>query len=393
MMRVSSTRCFPGFRIVSALVTCLVLVSSATAAPILIPAPPSLAASAYVLMDANTGKVIISENADQRLPPASLTKLMTSYIADYELAQGNISMDDMVLVSEKAWRTQGSRMFIREGTQVKVEDLLKGIIIQSGNDASVAMAEHIAGSEGAFADLMNQHAAQLGMQNSQFQNATGLPADNHYTTANDLALLARGIIRDYPQQYPLYSEKYFTYNKIRQPNRNKLLWRDSNVDGLKTGHTEEAGYCLVASAKDNGMRLISVVMGTRSEEARAQESQKLLAYGFRYYESTELYQAGEVLNSAKLWSGTQDTLKLGVSQPVVVTIPRGQSKALSITLDLDKVIQAPIVEGASYGTLNIALGDEVLKQIPVIALESVEPAGLFTRIWHSIMLFFLSLIG
>ncbi|MFT5720699.1 MAG: D-alanyl-D-alanine carboxypeptidase (penicillin-binding protein 5/6) [Motiliproteus sp.] len=380
-------------RLLGAVVCCLVLNSSVSATPVLIPAPPALAATAYVLMDASTGKVIISEDADKRLPPASLTKLMTSYIADYELAQGNISMEDRVLVSEKAWRTQGSRMFIREGTQVKVKDLLKGIIIQSGNDASVAMAEHIAGSEGAFADLMNQHAGQLGMRNSAFQNATGLPIENHYTTAYDLALLARGLIRDYPENYSLYSEKYYTYNKIRQPNRNKLLWRDSNVDGLKTGHTEEAGYCLVASATDNGMRLISVVMGTNSEEARAQESQKLLAYGFRYYESTELYQAGEALNTTKLWSGAQDTLKLGVAQLVAVTIPRGQSKALSITLDLDKVIQAPIVAGTSYGTLNISLGDEVLKQIPVIALETVEPAGLFTRIWHSIVLFFLSLIG
>mgnify|MGYP003631556456 FL=1 len=392
-MRVSSTLSSFVSRACTTVICWCALSSSAIAAPVLIPAPPSLAATAYVLMDANTGKIILSQNADQRLPPASLTKLMTSYISDYEIAQGNISTDDMVLVSEKAWRTQGSRMFIREGTRVKVEDLLSGIVIQSGNDASVAMAEHIAGSEGAFADLMNQHATPLGMTNSQFQNATGLPAENHYTTANDLAVLARGIIRDYPNHYPLYSEKYFTYNKIRQPNRNKLLWRDSNVDGLKTGHTEEAGYCLVASAKENGMRLISVVMGTRSEESRAQESQKLLAYGFRYYESTDLYQAGEVLNNAQLWAGTQDTLKLGVSEPVSVTIPRGQSKALTVTLDLDKVIQAPVVEGASYGMLNISLGDEVLKQIPVIALESVEPAGLFRRIWHSIMLFFLSLIG
>ncbi len=392
-MRASPTHFSQVFRKLSAVVCFFVLSSTAIAAPTLIPAPPSLAATAYVLMDAGTGKIIISENADQRLPPASLTKLMTSYIADYEIAQGNISMDDMVLISEKAWRTQGSRMFIREGTRVKVEDLLRGIVIQSGNDASVAMAEHIAGSEGAFADLMNQHAGQLGMASTQYQNATGLPKENHYTTANDLALLARSIIQDYPKHYPLYAEKYFTYNKIRQPNRNKLLWRDSNVDGLKTGHTEEAGYCLVASAKENGMRLISVVMGTRSEEARAQESQKLLAYGFRYYESVELYPADEVLNTAKLWSGTQDTLKLGVGEPVAVTIPRGQSKALSITLDLDKVIQAPVVAGTSFGTLNIALGDEVLKQIPVIALESVEPAGFFTRVLHSIMLFFLSLLG
>ena len=370
------------------------LPNSATApATVMIPAPPSLAASAYVLMDANTGKVIISQNADQSLPPASLTKLMTSYIADYEIAQGNISKEDRVLVSERAWRTQGSRMFIREGTRVKVEDLLKGIIIQSGNDASVAMAEHIAGSEDAFADLMNQHARQLGMNNSQFQNATGLPSEGHFTTASDLALLARAIIRDFPDEYPIYAEKYFTYNKIRQPNRNKLLWRDNRVDGLKTGHTEEAGYCLVASAKDKGMRLISVVLGTRSEEARAQESQKLLSYGFRFYESADLYKAGEVLNEAKVWSGISDQLKLGTAEPVSVTIPRGQSQALSVTLDLDKVIQAPVAAGASYGTLNIALGNEVLKQVPVVALESVEPAGLLKRIWHSIVLFFLSLIG
>ncbi|RDE24096.1 D-alanyl-D-alanine carboxypeptidase [Motiliproteus coralliicola] len=382
-------------RLIRAAVCLLVLGSASTtvSAAVLIPAPPSLAASAYVLMDANTGKVIISQNADQRLPPASLTKLMTSYIADYEIAQGNISKQDRVLVSEKAWRTPGSRMFIREGTQVLVGDLLKGIIIQSGNDASVAMAEHIAGSEDAFADLMNQHARQLGMNNSQFQNATGLPKEGHFTTANDLALLARSIIRDFPDDYPIYAEKYFTYNKIRQPNRNKLLWRDSRVDGLKTGHTEEAGYCLVASAKDKGMRLISVVLGTNSEEARAQESQKLLSYGFRYYESADLYQAGEVLNEAKVWAGTRDSLKLGTAESISITIPRGQSDALGVTLDLDKVIQAPVTEGASYGTLNITLGDELLQQVPVVALESVEPAGLVKRIWHSIVLFFLSLIG
>ncbi len=377
------------FVIVSAAVFC----SSAIVQAAMIPAPPSLAATAYVLMDSKTGEVLVSKNADQRLPPASLTKLMTSYIADYELAQGNIALDDQVLVSEKAWRTQGSRMFIREGTQVKVSDLLKGIIIQSGNDASVAMAEHIAGSEDAFADLMGQHAGKLGMLGTQFQNATGLPQENHYTTASDLALLARAIIRDYPEHYSIYAEKYFTYNKIRQPNRNKLLWRDSRVDGLKTGHTEEAGFCLVASAEDKGMRLISVVMGTRSEESRAQESQKLLAYGFRYYESAELYGSREVLNTANLWSGTQNTLQLGINESVTVTIPRGQREALTVTLDLDKVIQAPVTEGASYGTLNISLGDEVLKQVPVIALESVEQAGLLKRIWHSLLLFFTSLLG
>ncbi|HEY5717683.1 MAG TPA: D-alanyl-D-alanine carboxypeptidase family protein [Motiliproteus sp.] len=366
---------------------------AAVAAPVLIPAPPSLAASAYVLMDATTGKVLVAGNEHQQLPPASLTKLMTSYLIDYELAKGNIGKEDLVLVSEKAWRTQGSRMFIREGTQVKVEDLMKGIIIQSGNDASVAMAEHIAGSEGAFADLMNQHAQLLGMTNSHFNNATGLPSEGHLTTAYDLALLARAIIIDYPEHYGIYAEKYFTYNKIRQPNRNKLLWRDSSVDGLKTGHTDAAGYCLVASATRNGMRLISVVMGTASEEARAQESQKLLAYGFRYYETVDLYQGGEVLNQAKLWAGQKDTLALGVREPLAVTIPRGQRDALSVSLDLDRVIKAPITEGDQFGSVNITLNGEAVLKNPVMALESVEEAGLLKRIWHSILLFFYSLIS
>ena len=363
------------------------------AAPVLIPAAPKLAATAYILMDADTGKVLVASKENERIPPASLTKLMTSYISAYEIGKGNIGIDDLALVSEKAWRTPGSRMFIREGTQVKVSDLLKGIIIQSGNDASVAMAEHVAGSESAFADLMNQHAQLLGMQNSHFINATGLPAKDHYTSAVDLALLARAIINGFPDHYGTYSEKYFTYNKIRQPNRNKLLWRDKSVDGLKTGHTDAAGYCLVTSAKRKGMRLISVVMGTRSEESRAQESQKLLAYGFRYYESLELYKAGEVLNTAKVWAGLKDNIQLGTVEPVAITIPRGQSKALSVSLDLDKTITAPVAEGARYGSINISLNGETLLDSPVVALESVEPAGLVKRIWHSIVLFFLGLIG
>lgn len=361
--------------------------------PVLIPAPPKLAATAYLLMDANTGEVLVAKNEHQQLPPASLTKMMTSYIAEYEIDKGNISEDDRVRVSEKAWRTQGSRMFIREGTEVKVGDLLKGIIIQSGNDASVAMAEHLAGSEGAFADLMNQHARLLGMTNTQFHNATGLPAEGHLTTAYDLALLARAIIGDFPEHYKAYAEKYFTYNKIRQPNRNKLLWRDKSVDGLKTGHTEAAGYCLVASAQRDGMRLISVVMGTSSEEARAQESQKLLTYGFRYYESVELYSAGEVLNEAKVWAGQSDTVRLGTVEPIGVSIPRGQRDKVDVMLDLDKTIRAPVAEGATFGMLKISLNGEPLAESPVVALDAVEPAGLFKRIWHSIMLFFLGLIS
>ncbi|WP_370298818.1 D-alanyl-D-alanine carboxypeptidase family protein [Pontibacterium sp.] len=359
----------------------------------LIPAAPQIAARAYVVMDADTGKVIAQKSAETAFPPASLTKLMTSYVLDYELGKGNISKQDLVLVSEKAWRTGGSRMFIREGTQVKLEDLMKGIIIQSGNDASVAVAEHIAGSETAFADLMNQHADLLGMKNSNFMNATGLPKEGHVSSAMDMALLARAIIMDYPEHYGIYSEKYFTYNKIRQPNRNKLLWRDKTVDGLKTGHTDAAGYCLVASAKRDGMRLISVVMGTRSEEARAQESQKLLSYGFRYYRTHQLYNANETLSNATVWSGSRDQLRVGLADPLAVTIPRGQVDQLEAVMDIDQVIKAPVIKGDVYGKVNILLNGELVEEVPLVALEDIQPAGLLKRIWHAIMLFFVGLIG
>ncbi|MGB0733189.1 MAG: D-alanyl-D-alanine carboxypeptidase family protein, partial [Pontibacterium sp.] len=325
--------------------------------------------------------------------PASLTKLMTSYILAYELGRGNVNKSDQVLVSEKAWRTPGSRMFIREGTQVRLSDLLKGILIQSGNDASVAVAEHIAGSESAFADLMNQHAAILGMKNSRFQNATGLPADGHYSSALDMAVLARAIIKQYPEHYGIYSEKYFTYNDIRQANRNKLLWRDSSVDGMKTGHTEEAGYCLVASAKRDGMRLISVVMGTRSDEARAQESQKLLAYGYRYFRTHKLYDAGQVLDEIDIWAAQKDQLKVGLAEPLIVTIPRGQVNSLQAQMDLIPEVKGPITAGEDVGRVIVKLGNEVVADVPLVALESVAEAGLLTRIWHSILLFFTGLIG
>ncbi|MDI3323010.1 D-alanyl-D-alanine carboxypeptidase family protein [Pontibacterium granulatum] len=359
----------------------------------LIPAAPQIAARAYVVMDADTGKVIAQKNADTAFPPASLTKLMTSYVLDYELGKGNITKQDLVLISEKAWRTGGSRMFVREGTQVKLEDLMKGIIIQSGNDASVAVAEHIAGSETAFADLMNQHADLLGMKNSNFMNATGLPKEGHVSSAMDMALLARAIIMDYPEHYGIYSEKYFTYNKIRQPNRNKLLWRDKTVDGLKTGHTDAAGFCLVASAKRDGMRLISVVMGTNSEEARAQESQKLLSYGFRYYRTHQLYNANETLSNATVWSGARDQLRVGLADPLAVTIPRGQVDQLEAVMDIDQVIKAPITKGDVYGKVNILLNGELVEEVPLVALEDIQPAGLLKRIWHAIMLFFIGLIG
>lgn len=363
------------------------------AASVLIPSAPQIAATSYLVMDADTGKIILEKNSDQAFPPASLTKMMTSYILEYELSKGNVSQEDLVLVSEKAWRTKGSRMFIKEGTQVKLGDLLKGIVIQSGNDASVAVAEHIAGSESAFAGLMNQHAELLGMENSHFVNATGLPAEGHYAAAKDLALLARAIIQKFPEHYGVYSEKYFTYNKIRQPNRNKLLWRDRTVDGIKTGHTDEAGYCLVASAKRDGMRLISVVMGTRSEEARAQESQKLLAYAFRYFRTHKLYNANDILNTAKVWGGMQDKVQLGLKENLVVTIPRGQANELQATMDVDKVIKAPVVKGEEYGVVRVTLGDEEVLTAPLVAVEGIEEGGLLKRIWHAIMLFFYSLIN
>ncbi|NVK42710.1 MAG: D-alanyl-D-alanine carboxypeptidase [Oceanospirillaceae bacterium] len=359
----------------------------------MIPAAPQINATSYLVMDADTGEVLLSDRADEQFAPASLTKMMTSYIVEYELAKGNLSKDDMVPISVKAWRTEGSRMFVREGTSVKLIDLLKGIIVQSGNDASVAVAEHIGGSESAFADLMNQHAARLGMNNTHFANATGLPADGHLSTAHDLAKLAAAIIHRFPETYPIYSEKYFTYNDIRQPNRNRLLWRDDSVDGLKTGHTEEAGYCLVASAKRDDMRLITVVLGTSSEEARAQETQKLLSYAFRYFRTHKLYDSGSPLNTAKVWGGTSDEVHLGLTEPLAVTVPRGQSEQIEASLDIDRVIEAPITEGQEFGKVRVTLNGETVREVPLVALESVEAGGLLKRIWHSILLFFYSLIG
>ncbi len=357
----------------------------------LIPAAPKIAATSYIIMDADTGAIIAEKKAQQQFPPASLTKMMTSYITEYELTKGNISLDDEVSVSKKAWKTQGSRMFIKEGTRVPLGQLLKGIIIQSGNDASVAMAEHIAGSETAFASLMNQHAKLLGMDNTNFANATGLPQDNHYSSPYDLAILARAIIQEFPQHYGIYSEKFFTYNNIRQPNRNKLLWRDKTVDGLKTGHTNAAGYCLVASAKREGMRLITVVLGTTSEEARARESQKLLAYGFRFYRTHKLYEASQKLSVVKVWGGKESAVHLGVQDALAVTIPRGQAKGLKATMDINNEIKAPVVAGQTYGVVRITLDDKEVKTVPLVALNSVEEGGFFKKVWDSIMLFFISL--
>lgn len=366
---------------------------SAFAVPGIIPQPPSLAASSYILLDANSGEVLVEHNADKILPPASLTKMMTSYIVIEELEYGNIKEEDRARISVKAWKAEGSRMFIREGTYVSIGDLLKGVIIQSGNDASIALAEHVSGTEEAFVDVMNQYAAQLGMVNTRFKNATGLPSEGHLTTARDLSKLAIHIINDHKTHYPLHKQKSFEYNNIPQQNRNKLLFWDPRVDGLKTGHTEEAGFCLVASAVEGDMRLISVVMGAKSERARARESQKLLTYGFRYFESHRLFDAQETLQTHPVWMGQQEELALGVKDGAYITIPRGQKGELDIQYSIDDVIKAPVLKGMEHGHMRVSLGEKVLMDKPLIALESIDEAGFFSRLLDYIKLFFYSLFS
>ena len=368
------------------------------AAPVIIPAPPKLAANGYLLIDASTGKVLVAHNGEQRLPPASLTKIMTSYVAAKQLALGTISLEDQVDISVEAWRMEGSRMFVREGTKVRLEDLIRGIVIQSGNDASVAVAEHIAGSESAFAELMNQHALQLGMTGTNYVNSTGLPDENHYTTAHDLALLTIALVSEFPEHYSIYKERSFTYGAPgeqpkRQSNRNKLLFRDSSVDGVKTGHTKAAGYCLVASALREEMRLISVVMGASSEEIRARESQKLLTYGFRYFETSSLYKADNVLKQVRVWGGQHSSIRLGLMEDLVLTIPRGSRKTLKTIIDIDDEVHAPLSMGDKLGTLTVRLSENETTSLPLVALNSVKASGFLASLWDSIRLFFLKLFN
>lgn len=357
------------------------------------PAPPKLAASAYLLVDARTGRVLVDHNSSQRLPPASLTKIMTSYVSAFELQKGTISLSDEVPVSVKAWRMKGSLMFIQEGTRVKLEDILRGIIIQSGNDASVALAEHIAGSEDVFADLMNQHALRLGMLDTNFVNATGWPHEDHYTSAKDLAKLTRVLIERFPEHYKIYSEKTFTYNEISQRNRNKLLFRDKTVDGVKTGHTTAAGYCMVTSAMRNGMRLIAVVMGAPSEDRRTRESQKLLTYGFRYYETVDLYARNESLRKVRVWGGAHSSINLGLAEDVVVTIARGARDNLTANMEIDSEIHAPLNMSQELGSLTVTVGSTETVKRPLVALNALEEAGFFGRLWDTISLFFLKIFG
>ena len=361
----------------------------------IVPRPPQIAATSYILLDARTGKVIVEENADVQLPPASLTKIMTAYIAEVEIDNGNMSLDDEVHISEKAWATQGSKMFVDVNSKVRVEDILRGIIIQSGNDASVAMAEHLAGSEEAFADMMNQHAARLGMTNTHFMNASGLDTEEAFNimSARDLATLARATINEHPDHYGIYSEREFAYNGITQPNRNTLLFRDSTIDGMKTGWTTAAGYCLVASGERDGMRLISVVMGTASEDARAAESAKLMTYGFRFFETLKLYDASQVLGTAKVWSGKENAVDIGITEELYMTIPRGRVADLQASLSMQETITAPITQGQVLGTVDITLDGETLYHGDAMAVQAVERAGLLKRLIDFLTMFFTNLFS
>jgi D-alanyl-D-alanine carboxypeptidase (penicillin-binding protein 5/6) len=375
----------------------LALTGLASAAAI-VPPPPQVAARAWILMDAQSGHVLVEHNADERMPPASLTKLMTSYVLSHELAEGRVSESDEVLISESAWAQNpifagSSLMWIEVGKRVRLEDLHRGVVISSGNDATVAVAEHLAGNEGGFADMMNGHAAALGMQGSHYVNSHGLPDPEHYTTARDLAQLSMALINNFPGEYELYSEREFTYNNIRQYNRNTLLAEDPTVDGLKTGYTSEAGYCMVASAQRSGMRLVSVVLGAESERARKAESRKLLNYGFRNFNTQDLYAAGQELTTSRLWKGAEEMLHLGVGRSIKLTLPNGSRDKLEAVMEVDEIIIAPIEAGASYGQLLISLDGEMLLQEPLVALESVAEAGFWGRLWDTIALFFSRLFG
>ena len=350
--------------------------------------PPNLQASSFLLIDADTNKVLAEHNARERSAPASLTKIMTGYVVEEEIRRGRLGVEERVQISVNAWRTGGSKMFIREGTSVAVSELLRGVIIQSGNDASVALAEHIAGSEDQFADLMNQQAQLLNMSDTQFRNSTGLPDEQHYSTAWDLALLTRALIKNHPEQYALYSQKSYTYNNIEQPNRNRLLWRDRSVDGVKTGFTNAAGYCLVASAERNGMRLISVVLGTENDEARMRESQKLLSYGFRNYETKTLYKPGTTLQEQPIFYGEVEALPLGVAEDVIVTFPKGYYQDIDASISVPAYFEAPISKGDVLGTIELRLGDDVIYAGDVLAEIDVEESGWLAQFGDYIFLLF-----
>lgn len=366
------------------LITTILFASTAFSAAKPIPKAPSLSANSYYLMDFDSGVVLAEKDPHKKVEPASITKLMSMYLVDKALAEGELSPSDMVTISEKAWRMKGSKMFIEVGKEVSVKDLIKGMVIQSGNDATVALAEHIAGSESAFVGYMNHRAEILGMNNTQFKNVTGWPEEGHYSTAHDIAILSQAIIRDFPESYKTYKEKEFTFNKIRQFNRNRLLWKDDSVDGLKTGHTEAAGYCLVASAIREDTRLISVVLGTKSNKDRTKQSQTLLNYGFRYFETHRLYEAYESLKQAKVWFGEQENVALGLEDDLFINIAKGRYKDLNASIETNTNIEAPISKGQQLGFITISLdGNELAKQ-PIIALQAINDGGIMKRAMDTI---------
>ncbi|HQU48980.1 MAG TPA: D-alanyl-D-alanine carboxypeptidase family protein [Casimicrobiaceae bacterium] len=352
------------------------------------PVPPSVAAAAWTLVDATSGQTIASHQADARRDPASITKLMTAYVVFGALRQKTILPSQMVTVSQTAWKAEGSRMFIEPRKSVTVDELVHGMIIQSGNDASIALAELVAGSETAFVERMNQEAKRLGMQDTQYANATGLADPRHWSTAADIAKLARAIVRDYPEFYPLYSQKEFRYNNITQPNRNRLLWSDPYVDGMKTGHTEAAGWCLVASAKRGERRLVSVVLGASSDHARASESQKLLNFGFQAFDTVQLYQAGKPVASLRVWKGAARKVGAGFLADRYLTLPRGRAGDLKLTMEAMEPIVAPVARGQRIGVVRVSLDGAPAAEFPLIALEEVGPANLFVRAWDSVRLWF-----
>ncbi len=371
----------------NSLFTFLLISALATyAAPI--PQAPSISAKGYVLIDASTGKVLSEFNGDELLPPASLTKIMTSYVAAVEIREGRINLADQVPISVKAWRTPGSKTFVREGTSVSLSDLLRGVIIQSGNDASVAVAEYIAGSEEAFAGMMNQHAEDIGMTRTDFRNSTGLPDKEHLTTARDLVTLVRSLISEFPDHYKIYSEREFTYGGIRHNNRNRLLWRDKTVDGVKTGMTKDAGYCLVASAMRGDMRLVSVVMGATDDETRMRETQKLFQWGFRYFETQTLFEPDINLQKVRIYYGEKEELELGIKEKLVLTFPRGSYEDLESEIDFPRIIEAPIQIDQIIGELRVNLDGQELASVPLIARSEVLEAGFFSRASDAIELFF-----
>ena len=356
--------------------------------PMITPTPPTLNAKAYILIDVNSGKIIAEKNSEEKLPPASLTKMMTLYVLSNALKNEQIHLQDTVRVTQEAWKTGGSRMFVKAGQQVPVEELLKGIIVDSGNDACVAMAEHVGGGESGFSDIMNQQAQNLGMTNSHFTDSTGLPNPKLYTTAKDLAILGRALINDYPEYYHWYQQKWFTFNGIRQPNRNRLLWRDSQVDGVKTGHTSEAGFCLVSSAKRDDMRLLAVVLGSPSDTVRADDSERLLNYGFRFFETHQLYKAQKPITELPLYKGKTDKISVGLQEDQYVTIPSGQYQRLTINTKVPKYLQAPLKKGDKVGDLLIQYDNATVSNQPLYALQDAPKGGFFTRMKDSLRLTF-----